>query len=59
LDITVANGYVNGIILKPPVSWLYIKDVLNVKDTNTAAEIYSRLYRPINLFAFRIYNIGS
>jgi hypothetical protein len=37
--------------------WL-IKDVLNIIHTNMVAEKYSRLYRPTNLFIFRICNMG-
>jgi hypothetical protein len=40
------------------ISCLFIKCVLNIKDTNTETEKYSRLYRPIDLFIFRIYNMG-
>jgi hypothetical protein len=42
-----------------PVSFhgLFIKGVLNIRDTNTAAEKYSRLYGPVNLFTSRIYNV--
>jgi hypothetical protein len=36
-----------------------MKDVLNIRDTDTAAEKYSRLCRPINLFIFRINSVGS
>jgi hypothetical protein len=35
---------------------LVIKDVLNVSDTNMAADKYSTLY--INLFVILIYNMG-
>jgi hypothetical protein len=35
-----------------------MKGVLNIRDTKTAAEKYSSLYRAIHLFMFRIYNIG-
>jgi hypothetical protein len=38
--------------------YCFIKGVLNIRDTNTTAKKYSRLYRPINLFMFRIYNKG-
>jgi hypothetical protein len=38
--------------------YCFIKGVLTIRDMNTAAEKYSRLYRPINLFIFRIYNMG-
>jgi hypothetical protein len=31
---------------------------VNSRDTNTAAEKYSRLYGPINLYLFEIYNMG-
>jgi hypothetical protein len=37
---------------------LVIKGVLNIRDINTALEKYSRLYRSINLFIFRMYNMG-
>jgi hypothetical protein len=30
--------------------YCFIRCVLNIRDTNTAAEKYSRLYRAINLF---------
>jgi hypothetical protein len=36
----------------------FIKGVLNIRHTNTAAEKLSRLYRSINLFMFKIYNFG-
>jgi hypothetical protein len=38
--------------------YCFIKGVLNIRDTNTVGEKYSRLYRPINVFIFRIYNMG-
>jgi hypothetical protein len=38
--------------------YYFMKGVLNIRDSNTAAEKYLRLYRPINLFIFRIYNMG-
>jgi hypothetical protein len=37
--------------------YCFFKGVLNIRDTNTAAEKYSMLYWPINLFIFRIYNV--
>jgi hypothetical protein len=57
-DITVFNWHDNGIILKPQFHFMFIyQSVLNIRDTNMAAEKYSRLYRPINLFIFIIYNV--
>jgi hypothetical protein len=46
-------------MLKLQISFhsLLIKGVLNIKDTNMAAEKYSRLY--INVFIFRIYNMSK
>jgi hypothetical protein len=38
--------------------YCFIKGVMNIRDTNTAAEKYSRLYSPIHLFVFIIYNMG-
>jgi hypothetical protein len=38
--------------------YYFIKGVLNIRYTNTAVKKYSRLCRPINLFIFRIYNMG-
>jgi hypothetical protein len=37
---------------------LYIKDVVNISDTNTATEKYSRIGRAYKYVLFRIYNIG-
>jgi hypothetical protein len=37
---------------------ILIKGVVNSRDTNTAAEKYSRLYGPINIYLFKIYNMG-
>jgi hypothetical protein len=37
---------------------VYLLKVLWIVDTNTAAEKYSRLYRPVNLYLFKIYNMG-
>jgi hypothetical protein len=34
----------------------FIKGILHIRDINTVAEKYSRLYK--NLFIFRIYNMG-
>jgi hypothetical protein len=51
-DTTVFDLYVRNIILK-----LFIKSVLNIRDTNIVAKKYLRLY--INLFTFRIYNTVS
>jgi hypothetical protein len=41
-----------------PVSFhgLFSKGVLNIRDINMAVEKYSRLYRPINVFVFRMYS---
>jgi hypothetical protein len=36
----------------------YIKHVFDIRDTNMTAEKHSWLYKPINLFIFRIYNRG-
>jgi hypothetical protein len=54
-DISVVNLYDNGIILKAPVSFqgLFIKGA-NIRNNNMAVKKYSRLYRPINLFIFRM-----
>jgi hypothetical protein len=47
----------NGIIVKRQYHFMifFIKDVLNIRDTNMAAKKYSRLY--INSFVVRIYNM--
>jgi hypothetical protein len=41
-----------------PISFhgLFSKGVLNIRDINMAVEKYSRLYRPINVFVFRMYS---
>jgi hypothetical protein len=36
---------------------LFYQRCSNIRDSNTAAEKYSRLYRPINLLIFIIYNM--
>jgi hypothetical protein len=36
----------------------FVKGVLNIIDTNMAAEKYTSLYRSTNLFIFRIYSMG-
>jgi hypothetical protein len=38
--------------------YCFIKGIFNIRDTNTAAKKYSRLYRSINLFIFRIYDMS-
>jgi hypothetical protein len=38
--------------------YYFIKGVLNIRDTDIAAGKYSRLYGPINVFIFKIYNMG-
>jgi hypothetical protein len=60
VDITVFSWYYNVHNSEAPNSFhgLFIKGVLNSRDTSTATEKYSRLYRPINLFTFRIYYLG-
>jgi hypothetical protein len=39
-----------------PNLFIFIKDALNIRDTNMASEEYSRLY--LNVFIFGIYNMG-
>jgi hypothetical protein len=40
------------------LSYWFIKGVLNISDTKMAGKKYLRLYWPIYLFIFRIYNMG-
>jgi hypothetical protein len=41
------------------LSYIFINGVLDIRDTNTAAEKYTRLNRPVNLFIFLIYKMGK
>jgi hypothetical protein len=53
---TVLSCYDKGIILRPQFNvMLFIKGVLNIRDSNTAVEKYSMLY--INVLIFRIHNV--
>jgi hypothetical protein len=51
------SNFVQCHILISYLSCYFNNGVLNIRDTITAAEKYSRLCRPINLFIARIYKM--
>jgi hypothetical protein len=55
--VEFSNSVQRPIFISYLSCYYFIKVVFNIRDSNTAAEKYSTLYRPINLSVFRICNM--